>query len=499
MKKRYIACLGLLLSCSLILQADEKVKKEDETPAPDFDTTVYNVTETLAQVLQLVKQKHYKVKDLENSMYDSIDTLLSHLDPHSGFLAPKSYKNILTTMSGEFCGIGVVIDITRQTKDRFLTVVDTIPEGPAEKAGIKALDKIVEIDGQILEGMSTEEATAKLKGKQGTNVNVKILRDSKGGEKGELLTFDIKRDVIKEQNSRSFLINDQNICYIGFTMFTENSVTQLEKLLQEAHAKKYKGIILDLRNNSGGLLQAAIDIAGLFLDKGSLVVVTKDKDNKELERYATRRKPIMTSVPFIAILINNYTASAAEILAGALKVHSNNSNKTNRPIVVLVGTKTFGKGSVQEIVPIGNDCAAKITTSLYYLPDGNSIQGIGIEPDVTIERTNPLPEQVAWFNANYGREQALANYIKQEDQKEQPKKTEAKKTEQKDDLKGFTERIKEMLSTDNQFLEAITIINFLNTTKSMAPKMVSTRPAAVDFLKKNYSSNTKITLTEIKI
>jgi carboxyl-terminal processing protease len=498
MKNMFFCSLNILLACTFILQGPI----EETRSVQDFDTTVYNVTGILAQVLQLIKQKHYMVNDLEDSMYDAIDTLLSHLDPHSGFLPPKSFKNIQTTMSGEFCGIGVVIDITRQTKDRFLTVIDTIPSGPAEKAGIKALDKIVEIDGQILEGMSNEEATAKLKGKQGTTVTVKIMRDGKSAEngksaeKGDLLTFDIKRDVIKEQNSRSFLINDQNICYIGFNMFTENSVIQLEKLLQEAHTKKYKGIILDLRNNSGGLLQAAIDIAGLFLDKDSLVVVTKDKDNKELEHYATRRKPIMTSVPFIVILINNYTASAAEILAGALKVHSGNTKKTDHPVVILVGTKTFGKGSVQEIVPIGNNCAAKITTSLYYLPDGKSIQGIGIEPDISVERMNPLPEQVAWFNANYGREQALANYIKQHGKEpEEP----VKKEPLKNDLKGFNERIKEMLENDNQFLEAVTIINFLNTTKSIAPKMVSTRTSAVDFLKKNYSNNNKISLTEIKI
>ena len=343
--------------------------------------------------------------------------------------------------------------------------------------------------------MSTEEATAKLKGKQGTNVTIKVMRESKGIEKGDLLTFDIKRDVIKEQNSRCFLLNDQNICYIGFTMFTETSVNQLEKLIEQAHKKKYKGIILDLRNNSGGLLQAAIDIEGLFVDKGSLVCVTKDKNNKEIERYVTKRKPIACSTPFIVIVINNYTASAAEILAGGLKIHSDAQKKTDKPIVILVGTKSFGKGSVQEIIPIGNDCAAKITTSLYYLPDGNSIQGIGIEPDVTVERTSPLPEQVAWFNANYGREQALANYIKQDgiDDKN------SKKTEQKTEAKGLLERAKEMLATDNQFQEAITIINLLNTAKSIAPKTVNNRAMVVEFLKNNYHSNKKIELAEIKI
>ena len=486
-------CTTLVLCSAMVLAEEKKAQPENSA---DFDTTVYNATGTLAQVLQLIKQKHYRpTKDLENGMYDAIDTLLSHLDPHSGFLPPKSYKNILTMMSGEFCGIGVVIDVTRQTKDRFLTVVDIIAEGPAEKAGVKPFDKIVDIDGQILEGMSTEEATAKLKGKQGTNVTIKVMRESKGIEKGDLLTFDIKRDVIKEQNSRCFLLNDQNICYIGFTMFTETSVNQLEKLIEQAHKKKYKGIILDLRNNSGGLLQAAIDIEGLFVDKGSLVCVTKDKNNKEIERYVTKRKPIACSTPFIVILINNYTASAAEILAGGLKIHSDAQKKTDKPIVILVGTKRFGKGSVQEIIPIGNDCAAKITTSLYYLPDGNSIQGIGIEPDVTVERTSPLPEQVAWFNANYGREQALANYIKQDgiDDKN------SKKTEQKTEAKGLLERAKEMLATDNQFQEAITIINLLNTAKSIAPKTVNNRAMVVEFLKNNYHSNKKIELAEIKI
>lgn len=485
----------VLLLCTSLLLAQDK-KNEQEQPQ-DFDSMVYNTTGLFAQVVQLVKHKHYRpTKDLENSFYEAFDTFLNHQDPHSGFFNAKSYKNILSMMSGEFCGIGVVIDITRQTKDRFLTVVDIIPEGPAEKAGLKPFDKIVEIEGQILEGMSTEEATAKLKGKQGTSVTIKVLRDAKGPDKGDLLTFTITRDVIKEQNSRCFLLNDLNICYIGFSMFTENSVNQLEKLFEEAHKKKYKGIILDLRNNSGGLLQAAIDIAGLFVEKGSLVCVTKDKNNKEIERYVTRRKPITYSTPFIVVLINNYTASAAEILAGGLKIHSEAQKKGDKPVVILVGTKSFGKGSVQEIIPLSNDCAVKITTSLYYLPDGKSIQGIGIEPDVVVEKTIPLPEQVAWFNANYGREQALANYIKQDEN--EVKDPETKKSTQPE-VKGLLERTKEMLSSDNQVQEAITIINVLNTVKSIMPKFVNTRTSAVEFLKNNFHAHKKIELTEIKI
>jgi carboxyl-terminal processing protease len=490
-----IAYTTLLLILTPLLFA-ENTPSEQEQPQ-DFDNLVYNATGLFAHVIQLVKHKHYRpTKNLEDSFYEAFDTFLNHQDPHSGFFNAKSYKNILSMMSGEFCGIGVVIDITRQTKDRFLTVVDIIPEGPAEKAGLKPFDKIVEIEGQVLEGMSTEEATAKLKGKQGTHVTIRVMRDVKSQEKGELLTFTITRDVIKEQNSRCFLLNNLNICYIGFSMFTENSVDQLEKLFQEAHKKKYKGIILDLRNNSGGLLQAAIDIAGLFVAKGSLVCVTKDKNNNEIERYVTRRKPITYSTPFIVVLINNYTASAAEILAGVLKIHSEQQKKEDKPIVILVGTKSFGKGSVQEIIPLSNDCAVKLTTSLYYLPDGKSIQGIGIEPDVTVEKTVPLPEQVAWFNANYGREQALANYIQQD---EPAGKKNESKTSQKPEVQGLLERTKEKLSSDNQIQEAITIINILNTIKSLAPKLVNTRARAVEFLKNNLYTNKPIELTEIKI
>ncbi len=499
----------------------------------DFDMKVYNTSATFANVLHLIKEKHYRIpEEFEECMYGALDTLLSTIDPHSGFLAPKSYKNILTTMNGEFCGIGVVIDTTRQTKDPTLAIVDTIANGPAEKAGVRPFDKIVEIDGHVVEGMSTEEATARLRGKPATTVVVKVIRDQKIS-KGDMLTFTIKRDIIKEQNSRCFLLNDQNMCYVAFNIFTETSVGQLEKLISEANKKKYKGIILDLRNNSGGLLLAAVDIAGLFVDKGSLVVVTKDRDGHEIERHVTKHRPIACATPFIVILINNYTASAAEILAGCLTLDSNMRTNPDKPIVILIGEKTFGKGSVQEIIPLCNECAAKITTSLYYLADGTSLQARGIEPDVAVDRTCQLPEQVAWFNANYGRECALANHIKPLDytsatehervqkntaraggrddggnvvkadvHKDGDKDTQAPegaKESSENEVKGFLVRSKEMLATDNQFLSAITVVNMLTTVRDLAPKKINCRRAAVEFLKDNYRTHEKIELTELKI
>ncbi len=233
----------------------------------------------------------------------------------------------------------------------------------------------------------------------------------------DIIALDITRDEIKEQTSLCFYLPELNIYYLSLTMFSDNAVAQLEKLLQQLKKKEYKGLILDLRNNSGGLLAAAIDIAGLFLDKGSLVVSTKGRNNKETERYTTTRNPVINTPLPIFILINNYSASAAEILAGCLKLHSDDlakkSHKDQKKLMVfLVGTRTFGKGSVQEVIPVGNNCAIKLTTSLYYLPFDTSIQGVGIEPDFMIEKRFPPTEQMIWFNKFYGRERALTNYIK---------------------------------------------------------------------------------------
>ncbi len=244
---------------------------------------------------------------------------------------------MLEMTSGEFCGVGIVIDNMRKKKDIHLTLIDNIPEGPADKAGILPMDKIVEVNGQILEGEATEKVISQIKGERNSTVNVKIMRENNP----DLLSFDLVRDVVKEQHSLSFHIKSHDISYLSLSMFTDSAAKQIAELLKKSHQHNYKGLILDLRNNSGGLLTSAIDIAGLFLKKGSLVATTKDKNDKETDRYLTKRTPIAQRHLPIFILINNYTASAGEILAGALKIHSDSSNDY---LVFLVGTKTFGKG-----------------------------------------------------------------------------------------------------------------------------------------------------------
>ncbi len=506
----------LLLIICLCINIYPKEKEKEKVP-DNFDETVYSWSRTFAETVQLTNQKHYKIGDGQQCWINAIRTFLSSVDPHSDLLDPKTYKSMLQATSGEFFGIGIVIDNTRNSKDKQLIVIDTIPDGPADKAGMKPFDKIVEVEGKALEGMPTEEATDMLKGERNTKVHVKVMRENQP----EILSFDITRDVIKEQNSLCFYLEDQDIYYLSLNMFTETSATQLEQLLAKAHQKKFKGLILDLRNNTGGLLTSAVDIAGLFLDKGSLVVTTKDKHGAVTEEYRTTRNPIASNIPLF-ILINNYTASAAEILAGALKIHASKEvkenpsaragraeapiqaeanrskqKKNNNQMVFLVGTRTFGKSSVQEVIPISNNCAIKITTSLYFLPNDTSVQAEGITPDFEIERCLPPSDQHQWLTKFYGREQALPNHIQIKEKTEQEKKEESAKGS-KDTIKSWTERAKQVLLADNQFREAITLMNLLAMGQKHCSVDLQSRQGALDFINGIFVSNKKLNLVEVK-
>ena len=462
----------------------------DET----FNEVIFNWSRTFAQAMDIAHKKHYAITDPVENMTKAIDGFINSLDAHSNFLDPKTYREMLEMTSGEFFGVGIVIDNLRKSKDKHLTIIDTIPDGPADKVGIQPMDKIIEIDGEILEGLSTEKIISKLKGERHTTVKVKIMRENSP----DLLPFEIVRDIVKEQHSLSFHIKSHNISYLSLSMFTDSAVKQIEQLLKKSQKQQHKALILDLRNNSGGLLNAAIDIAGLFLKKGSLVALTKDKNGQEIERYPTTRNPIAKTTLPIFILINNYTASAGEILAGCLKI---NSDTTNDYLVFLVGTKTFGKGSVQEVIPISNNCALKITTCLYFLPDNTTIQGTGIEPDFMVERTTPLTEQMQWFINNYGREETLDNYIKvtKEGMPLPKEKKEKKEVPTKKGGSKRYDRAKEMLQNDNQLRDCISLIGILNTAQMYTPELVATRADALAYLKQNHISSDKLEIEEVKI
>lgn len=493
-----------------------KQKEPQKILSQNFDDITFEWSGVIGEVLQKCGDKHFFIKDPKKAIIKACKSYLKSLDPHSDFLDPKTYKSIVEATSGQFFGIGIVIDDTRNQEDKFLTVISTIPNGPAEKAGVMAFDKIIEIDDEKLDGISIEAATAKLKGPKGTTVKIRVLRENKK----EPLVFEVTRDVVKAKTSFAFYLKDYDVYYVCLTQFSATALKQIKDILEKSVKKPYKGLIIDLRNNSGGLLNSVIDISGLFLDKNSLVVTTKDKKGLRKEECKTTQNPIANKNIPIFIMVNNYTASAAEILAGALKIHSQNASKEKDPKspataklqVFIVGEKTFGKGSVQEIIPISNNCAIKLTTSLYFLPNDTSIQGRGIEPDFIIEKLFPTPEKIAWFLNHYGHEKSLKhsiNPLNLNQEKNPENKSENKPEDKKDDKnknsknkkaepKSWEARIIDNLTKDNQFIETIGLINIFNLSREYFPEKTTDRETSIKYLKGVVAIGSKINMEEIK-
>lgn len=478
MKKLFLANLLALTTTYTSLMTLDTI--------PLFEKGIYEWSKTMGETFHLINTKYYQHVDPQKPMINAISAFLKTLDPHSSFMDATSFEQIKRTTQGEFGGIGIHIDNTKEPDEEFLRVIETIAAGPADKAGLKANDKIVEIDNKSLKGMTIDEAVALLMGERGTIVHVKVLRE----DTIRLLPFDITRDTVKEQNALCYYFKDHDIYYLSLNLFTENSVNQIEQLLKKCQESNAKGIILDLRNNSGGLLSAVIDIAGLFLEKGSLIVETKDKKNAVMDRYVTTKAPISNKKIPLFIIVNNYTASAAEILAGCLQLYSEKGQLS----AYVVGSKTFGKGSVQEIIPISNDCALRLTIALYALPNNVLLQGTGITPDFTLEQRYPPCQEVNWFNNFFGRESHLKNSITLESKnKKSDKKNEPTKE------KSWHEKKQELIASDYMILSTIRLIEMLNLGQKAYPSALKTRANIITFLEKTYSPKDTSTLEEIKV
>jgi carboxyl-terminal processing protease len=477
---KQIACMTLLFIVVFPENQTSMTTTEDV-----FEKNIYIWSKTMAEVFHLVHTRYYQAINPEKSMIQALTAFVKTLDPHSNFMDPKGYKDIMETAQGEFPGIGVQIDNTKESDDEFLRIIDTIPSGPAFKAGLLADDKIVEIDNELVKGLSLEETIAKLKGTRGTQVKIKVQRAGTL----HLLEFTITRDLVKEQNALCFYFKDQDIYYLLLTVFTQNAITQMEQLLKKmSHSK---GFILDLRNNSGGLLNSVQDIAGFFMQKNTPLVTTVDRNNKIMDRYATTKAPIANKTTPLFILVNNYTASAAEILAGALQLYAQEHNLA----IFIVGSKTFGKGSVQEVIPLSNDCALKITIALYALSNNTFIQGIGITPDFEIEQLLPPSKDVAWFNTTFGRESALKNSIKLDSQKNE--KIPKKHAKDADAEKSWFERKKELIAHDNIITSAVRLIELLDVGRKT--HSLSKRKDMITFLTTHFIPSGIKNLEEIKI
>lgn len=411
-------------------QVAQPKAKEAQKEQPE---EIYKQLEVFSDAIAITRSEYVDEVKSKDLIYGAMKGMLQALDKYSEFMDPDTYKEMKVETEGEFGGVGIEIAI----KDEILTVVAPIEGTPAYKAGIKAGDKVVKIDKDVTRGITLLEAVKKLRGKPGTQVSVTVLRESES----KILNFSITRDIIKVKSIRQSKVLEDKTGYIKLSVFQERSATDLETALAELEKQGIDSLILDLRNNPGGLLNVAADVAGKFLPNADMIVYTKGREGKQELEFKGRDKNPRTQYPLV-VLVDGGSASGSEIVAGAIQ-----DNKRG----VIVGVKTFGKGSVQTVIPLSDGSAIRLTTSRYYTPNGRSIHGEGIVPDIVVEREDrpkdsekdiKKPEEV---------------FDKLERSKEQPKEELSDEDTEKDEY-------------DNQLIRAIDIVKTIKICKALNVK-----------------------------
>jgi carboxyl-terminal processing protease len=400
-----------------------------------------------AKVMNLVQQYYVEEVDTKKLIYGGIKGMLQELDPHTNFLPPDIYEEFENETSGKFGGLG--IEITLQ--DGILTIISPIEDTPAWKAGLQAGDKVVSIDGNSTKGLSLAESAQMMRGDKGSEIVLGIARDGVKGKKD----YTIKRGTIKIKSVK-YTDMGNGYGYIRLTSFIENSARDIEEVLKKMQKsdQDIKGLILDLRRNPGGLLDQAIKISDFFLDKGAIVsTIGRNKENKKV----VEANPSGTYKDFpIVVLINEYSASASEIVAGALK-----DNKR----ALVMGKRSFGKGSVQSVVKMGDGSGLKMTVARYYTPSGISIQAEGITPDVKIDEVDSEAFQKAIINRKVKREADIDGHLLGEKEKKEEKKSASLfNWWEKSNKKANKKNTRESLLNDFQVLQAY---NYLKAYKVM--------------------------------
>ena len=329
------------------------------------ESTIYEKIDIFSDVLDKINKEYVDEINQNEVMDAAINGVLQSLDPYSAYMSPESFDSMRTETSGEFGGLGIEVSMEAGV----VKVISPLDESPAYEAGVKAGDYIVKINEHQVQGKTLSEAVDLMRGPVGSDIEITVRRI---GER-KALVFNITRKIIKIQSVKSKKI-DKNIGYIRLTAFNENSSSQVRKKIKEFDKdKNIKGYILDLRNNPGGLLSQAIKISDFFLSNGE-IVSTKSRKENENRKWFANEGDILNGKTLV-VLINNGSASASEILAGALKDHKR---------AILIGETTYGKGSVQSIIPLKNKGAIRLTISKYYLPSGVSISEVGVDPDIEV-------------------------------------------------------------------------------------------------------------------
>ncbi len=358
--KNILCALMLTYTVGAYAKSDTKIEA-------DKDINTYELLNLFGEVMERTKLSYVEETSDKKLIEAAINGMLVSLDPHSSYLDEKSFKYMNEQTKGKFGGLGIEVTM----ENGVVKVVSPIDDTPASKAGLKSGDYITDIDGESVSGQTLNDAVDKMRGKIGTKVKLTISRQ---GEKPFDVT--ITRDEIKIQSVKSDIKNE-DVAYIRVSSFTENVADGIKKAYEDAQKKtknKIRGIVLDLRNNPGGLLDQAVAVADLFLNRGE-IVSTRSRNDEDTLKYSAKQGDITDGLP-IVVLINEGSASASEIVAGALQDHHR---------AILLGEKSFGKGSVQTIIPLGEYGAMRITTARYYTPSGRSIQAKGIEPDIVVK------------------------------------------------------------------------------------------------------------------
>jgi carboxyl-terminal processing protease len=388
----------------------EEPNPSGEQPEPDADAAkkkprdpmeIYADLNLFGEIFDRIRAEYVDPPDEEELIRAAIQGMLSSLDPHSGYLPPADYDEMRQDTSGEFGGLGIEVTM----EEGVVKVISPIDETPAARAGIMANDLIVQLDGVAIQGLTLDDAVDKMRGPVGTEITVTVVREGVN----EPLEFTMKRDTIAMRAVRWSM--DGDVAIIRLARFSAQAYVGIENAIKDIYAgrdgKAPMGIILDLRNNPGGLVDQSVYVADAFLKQGS-VVLTRGRSKQESARYDAEPDPLdsqLSDVPMV-VLVNGGSASASEIVAGALQDHKR---------ATVVGTRSFGKGSVQSIISLGGDGAMRLTTARYYTPNNRSIQALGIVPDIEIRQV--VPEEFQGRDEIIG-EAGLAGHITVEGQEE---------------------------------------------------------------------------------
>lgn len=439
-KKESILLLASLFLVTMVLRFDfrsNQVQAEER----------YTDLQTFTKVLNFIQQFYVEPVDVKKLIYGAVKGMLRELDPHTNFLPPDIYKDFETETAGQFGGIGIEISV----QNSVLTVISPIEDTPAWEAGIQPGDKLIEINGTSTKGLSLVEASQLMKGAKGSKVKLVIVRDSVD----KPLEISITRGVVKIKSVKPTELGD-GLYYVRLTSFIENTGKDLEKFLSEKSKPEMRGLIMDLRKNPGGLLDQAILVSDLFLKEGTIVsTMGRNPDSRKVEMATKKGK--FTEVPLI-VLLNEHSASASEIVAGALQ-----DNKR----ALIMGQKSFGKGSVQQVVKLGDGSGLKLTVARYYTPSGKSIQSEGITPDVEIEDFEmQQAKQNTEAKGPVKREKDIAGHLLGEKEKKEKLKKEEEKTAWWKDVASKKEEAKspkeKLLASDYQVFQAY---NYLKAWK----------------------------------